>query len=75
MRDKLVKTGHKKAYYRIKAFFVAFVCALSLTALAAIPIGISYTIAAEGKGGDDAPSLRSEAPDEPAPEESASPSD
>jgi len=44
MKDKLVKTGHKKAYYKVRSFGI-FVCSFLAFAVAAIaPIYITKTI-------------------------------
>jgi hypothetical protein len=51
MKDKLEKTGHKKNYYVFKSAMIVFMVAIALTALAAIPIGITYRLAmTEAKG-------------------------
>ncbi|MBP5216724.1 MAG: hypothetical protein J6038_02700 [Bacilli bacterium] len=43
MKDKLQKTNRKKAYYRIRAFGIAFLLALGVLALSSIPVIVSYT--------------------------------
>lgn len=48
MVDKLEKNGHKRIYYRLKAVVFFLLIALGLTAVMAIPVGISYRLAAEG---------------------------
>ena len=45
MKDKLEKTGHKKAYYRARTALGVFAFALASLSLAAIPVGITYQIA------------------------------
>jgi uncharacterized membrane protein SpoIIM required for sporulation len=45
MKDKLEKTGHKKLYYRLKAFLTVVLFALAVFALGAIPVGISFKLA------------------------------
>ena len=48
MVDKLEKNGHKLIYYRLKALSFILIIVLALTAILAIPVGISYRLAAEG---------------------------
>lgn len=45
MKNKLEKTGHKKAYYKAKGFFGIFLFGVLGLSLAAIPVGITYRIA------------------------------
>ncbi len=45
MKDKLEKTGHKKGYYRLKAFVTFILFALAIMASGAIPVGISVKLA------------------------------
>ena len=45
MKNKLEKTGHKKAYYKAKGFFGIFLFGILGLSLAAIPVGITYRIA------------------------------
>jgi hypothetical protein len=45
MKDKLVKTGHKKLYYRLKATLAVFLFVLAVTGAAMLPIAISYQVA------------------------------
>ena len=45
MKDKLVKTGHRKFYYRLQTTLVAFAFALVVVLFAAIPIAITYRLA------------------------------
>lgn len=60
MVDKLEKNGHKRAYYRLKAALFVALIALAVTAIMAIPVGISYRLAAEGmKEGASSSSLSS----------------
>ncbi len=47
MVDKLEKNGHKRAYYRLKAALFIALIAIGITAIMAIPVGISYRLAAE----------------------------
>ncbi|MCR5078836.1 MAG: hypothetical protein K6B65_02820 [Bacilli bacterium] len=42
MRDKLVRTGHKKAYYRLRAFGFAVLSLAGASVVAAAPVAISY---------------------------------
>lgn len=46
MRDKLKKTGHTKAYFCLQRCLFSFLIAIAAASLAAIPVGISYKIAA-----------------------------
>lgn len=48
MVDKLEKNGHKLIYYRLRALSFILIIVLALTAILAIPVGISYRLAAEG---------------------------
>jgi len=41
MKDKLVKTGHKKAYYRLRFFGKAFLFASLLVFASALPIALA----------------------------------
>ncbi|MDO5330220.1 MAG: hypothetical protein Q4F15_02145 [Bacillota bacterium] len=41
MKDKLVKTGHKKLYYRVRLVLRCFAFALGVAGLSAAPILIS----------------------------------
>ncbi len=45
MKNKLEKTGHGRAYYRARGFFGIFLFGIFFLSLAAIPVGITYTIA------------------------------
>jgi|LAHS01.1.fsa_nt_gb hypothetical protein len=45
MKDKLEKNGHKKLYYAFKSFLTVCLFAIAVTALAAIPVGITYKMA------------------------------
>lgn len=52
MKDKLVKTGHKKAYYRFRAFGISLLALLGVGLSASLPIFVTYqvsmsTVAAE----------------------------
>ena len=42
MRDKLIRTGHKKAYYRMRAFGFAVLSICGASIVAAAPVAISY---------------------------------
>ena len=42
MRDKLIRTGHKKAYYRARAFGFALLSLCGASVVAATPVAISY---------------------------------
>jgi hypothetical protein len=45
MKDKLEKNGHKKLYYAFKSLLTICLFAIAVTALAAIPVGITYKLA------------------------------
>jgi hypothetical protein len=45
MKDKLEKNGHKKLYYAFKSLLTICLFAIAITALAAIPVGITYKLA------------------------------
>lgn len=45
MKDKLIKTGHKKGFYRIKACFTVALFGLAAVVVSAVPIGIGFKIA------------------------------
>ena len=47
MRDKLVKTGHKKGYYRFRAFLFAFLLLAGLGASATLPIYVTYQVSVQ----------------------------
>ena len=47
MKDKLVRTGHKKWYYRFRALSFALIAFLGSSAAAAMPIAISVGVSAE----------------------------
>jgi hypothetical protein len=53
MKDKLEKTGHKKFYYRLKSLFTVLMFSIAIAAVAAIPVGISYRLAAAQAKGED----------------------
>lgn len=59
MKDKLEKTGHKKLYYRLKAFLTVVLFALAVFALGAIPVGISFKLAEAQAQADSENSQRS----------------
>lgn len=42
MKDKLEKTGHRKAYHAARRMMLAFFLVLGVFAAGAIPVGISY---------------------------------
>ena len=44
MKDKLVKTGHKKAYYRLRAFGIAMAALFGLGVSASLPIFVTYQV-------------------------------
>ncbi len=44
-KDKLEKTGHNKAYFRLRNLFLGFLITLGVLALGAIPVGISFKLA------------------------------
>ncbi len=56
MVDKLEKNGHKRIYYRLKAASFILIIVLAVAAMMAIPVGISYRLAAEGMKGSEASS-------------------
>lgn len=45
MKDKLVRTGHKRAYYRLRAFSFALIAFAGASLAAATPIAISVGVA------------------------------
>ncbi|MCR5491791.1 MAG: hypothetical protein K6F32_06665 [Bacilli bacterium] len=45
MKDKLLHTGHKKIYYRMRFGLIAVLSLLALAGISATPIAITYTIA------------------------------
>lgn len=50
MKDKLIKTGHKKGYYRLKAALTVGLFSLAAFVVSAVPVGIGLKIAeAEAK--------------------------
>lgn len=70
MRDKLEKTGHKKAYYRARIALVSILAALGILSIGAIPVGITYSVAlaAHAKGADSSQRQEESAAKESAPE-------
>ena len=44
MKDKLVKTGHKKNYYRFRTILRTSIFVLSLLVVSSAPIAITYTV-------------------------------
>lgn len=44
MKDKLVKTGHKKAYYRLRAFGIAMAALFGVAVSASLPIFVTYQV-------------------------------
>ena len=52
MNDKLVKTGHRKGYYKAKSVFVGFLFVLAVFAASATPIAITYAASAKAGGAD-----------------------
>ncbi len=52
MVDKLEKYGHRRIYYRLKTAVFVLLIALAVTAMMAIPVGISVRLSAEA--GDNA---------------------
>ena len=44
MKDKLTKTGHKKAYYRFRAFGIACASLFGLGISASLPIFVTYQV-------------------------------
>jgi hypothetical protein len=64
MKDKLVKTGHRKFYYRLQTTLVAFAFSLVVVLFAAIPVAITYRLAsADAKADTSETSEKSEALD------------
>lgn len=53
MKDKLIKTGHKKGYYRLKAVLTVGLFSLAAFVASAVPIGIGLKIA-EAEAQEDA---------------------
>lgn len=50
MKDKLVKTGHKKNYYRLRYLLRSCIFVVSLLFISSAPIAITYTVyAVNGK--------------------------
>lgn len=50
MKDKLVKTGHKKNYYRVRYLLRSCIFVVSLLFISSAPIAITYTVyAVNGK--------------------------
>ncbi len=45
MKDKLVKTHHKKVYYRLRTLLFAFAISVGIVAIGATPIAISFMVA------------------------------
>ncbi len=43
MKDKLVHTGHKKLYYRLRNIGIALLIAVGVAGLSAMPIALTYT--------------------------------
>lgn len=62
MKNKLEKTGHKKLYYQLKAVLTVFLFGLAVFALSAIPVGISYKLAAAQAQEEASSSVVSETP-------------
>ena len=48
MKDKLTKTGHKKAYYRFRAFSIAVASLFGLGVSASLPIFVTYQVSVSG---------------------------
>lgn len=44
MKDKLVKTGHKKAYYRLRAFGLSLAALFGIGLSASLPIFVTYEV-------------------------------
>jgi len=60
MKDKLKKSGHTKAYYKMQRLLFFFLIGATITSIAAIPVGISYKIAAYAEESEHASSSLSE---------------
>ncbi len=45
MKDKLLHTGHKKLYYRMRFFLIGLFSLVALAGISATPIAITYSIA------------------------------
>ena len=43
MKDKLVHTGHKRLYYRLRNIGIALLIAVGVAGLSAMPIALTYT--------------------------------
>lgn len=50
MKDKLVKTGHRRSYYRFRSILIAGSFLLCGAAISAMPIAITYQMALSGGG-------------------------
>ena len=44
MKDKLVKTGHKKAYYRFRSFGIALLALLGIGLASSLPVLVTYSV-------------------------------
>ena len=44
MKDKLVKTGHRKPYYRMRAALMAFLLLLGVGSVCATPVLVTYAV-------------------------------
>ncbi|MFA5503378.1 MAG: hypothetical protein GX807_02630 [Erysipelotrichia bacterium] len=65
MKDKLVKTNRKAAYYRFRKFVTSFAIAVSITAIVAIPVTIKLTAeqnTVEAENQNDIPDIVEEEP-------------
>ena len=59
MKDKLEKTGKNKRYYQIRFAFKTFLISLAVFALAAIPVGVSYSLTASAKAAENVSQISS----------------
>ena len=53
MKDKLVHTGHKRLYYRLRNIGIALLGAIGVAGLSAMPIALTYTFTEVAAHADD----------------------
>ena len=53
MKDKLVHTGHKRLYYRLRNIGIALLVAIGVAGLSAMPIALTYTFTEVAAHADD----------------------
>jgi hypothetical protein len=63
MKDKLVKTGHKRFFYRLQTTLVAFAFVLVVGLFAAIPIAITYRLAVTNAAAEETSEKTPETPE------------